>query len=497
VNGSRTNAISNFGHQTPELVIRGVSKSFGSAKVLHDVDLRIGPGEFVGLMGPNGAGKSTLIKILDGVYRASSGEIRLGDERVDSLGGRADVAFIHQDLGLVEAMSVFENLRLGEQPLRSFGPLLNKRAERRAALEALERVQMEWAVDTPVAALAPGEQALVAIARAFGRGARILFIDEATSTLPGPDAGRVVASLRENAAHGVTIVMVTHKLHEILDSTERVVVLLDGRLAADQQTAGMDRQGLVRLLLQHERAKVAGLVDGTQPSTANEDREPVMEMIQAWGGRAGPIDLAVRPGEVLGLTGLPGSGLHDIALLALGVMQPTSGTVKLAPGVDVALVPPHRETQGGFDELDVHENVTVSALRRWIVGAGLLALGRERRASEDMVERLNVQPGGVSGAFGVLSGGNKQKVIFGRALLKEPGVYVLCEPTRGVDVGTRSEIYRVIEDIRATDAGVLLLSSDAEDLFAACDKVAVVQNGRLSDVRRTDEVKPQDLEAMV
>jgi ribose transport system ATP-binding protein len=482
--------------QAPELSIEGLTKSFGSTRVLRDIDLHISPGEFVGLMGPNGAGKSTLIKILDGVYERSAGSIRIGDEEVSSLGGRTDVGFIHQDLGLVEAMTVLENLRLGERPMRVFGPILNGAAERQSALSALERVDMTWAVDTPVAALAPGEQALVAIARAFARGARILFVDEATSTLPVADAKRVIVALRENAEQGATIVMVTHKLHEILDATRRVVVLLDGRLAADQATAGMDRAALVDLLLQHETAKVGKAVEDLRAEGA-ASAGPVLEMVGAYGGRAGPVDLALRPGEVLGLTGLPGSGLHDIAFLAYGSMPPTRGAVKRKDGTRVALVPPHRETQGGFGELSVHENVTISSLWRWVIKVGLLALGRETHDSQEMVDRLAVMPPVIDGPFGVLSGGNKQKVIFGRALLNQPGVYVLCEPTRGVDVGTRSEIYRLIEEIRNDGAAVLVVSSDAEDLFAICDLIGVVQDGRISDVRRIDSIQPDELEVLV
>jgi ribose transport system ATP-binding protein len=479
----------------PTLALEGVTKSFGAATVLHGIDLHIGPGEFVGLMGPNGAGKSTLIKILGGVHPASGGTIRVGGTVVPSLADRADVGFIHQDLGLVEAMTVLDNLRLGERPLRRMGLFLDRGAERAAGLAALERVGLAWALDEPVAALAPGEQALVAIARAFARGARILFVDESTSTLPPADADRVIAALRESAAKGATIVMVTHKLHEILDATDRVVVLIDGRLAADPRTAGMDRAALVDVLLQHEAAKVERPEQEAGGASAGGD--PVLEIAGAYAGRAGPVDLALRPGEVLGLTGLAGSGLHDIAFLAHGTLAPTRGTVRRAPGARVALVPPHRETQGGFDELSVHENITIGALDRWTSRVRRLATGRARRDSEEIAARLNVQPPGVDTPFGVLSGGNKQKVIFGRALLQDPAVYVLCEPTRGVDVGTRSEIYGLVAELRDSGAAVLVVTSDSEDLFAVCDAVAVVEDGRLSERRPIENMQPTDLEVMV
>ena len=482
---------------TPELVITGLRKSFGPVEVLHGIDLRIRPGEFVGLMGPNGAGKSTLIKILDGVYGASAGEIRLGDQRVPTLGGRTDVAFIHQDLGLIDDMSVLDNLRLGESPLRVVGPILNRGAERQAALGALEHVGLTHVIDSTVGELTPGEKALVAIARAFGRGAKILFVDESTSTLPVPDAKAVIASLRRSAAAGATVVMVSHKLHEILEACGRVVVLLDGHLAADEQTAGMDRDALVKLLLQHETAKVGKSADHLGSHRHDADAEPLIALDGVYGRRVGPVDLAIRPGEVIGLTGLLGSGLHDIAFLLHGSMRPVKGTVRKASGTRVAFVPPNRETQGGFGDLSVLENITISSLWRWVQGIALMNQRREKRDSEEMVQRLNVKPNRTDVEYGVLSGGNKQKVIFGRALLNKPQLYVLCEPTRGVDIQTRTEIYRLIEELRDDGAGIVVVSSDAEDLFAVCDEVAVVEQGTLSHPQKLEDLALADLEALI
>jgi len=486
--------------QAPDLTIRGLNKWFGRNQVLRDVSLTIRGGEFVGLMGPNGAGKSTLIKILDGVYTATSGEIRLGGERVAALGNRRDVGFIHQDLGLVDEMSIMENLRLGEPPIRLAGPILNRRAERAESERALELVGLDEPVDTLVSSLAPGEKTLVAIARVFARGASIVFVDESTSTLPPAEAHRVIQSLAKTAAEGATIVMVTHKLSEILDATKRVVVLLDGKLAADAPTAGLDRPALVRMLLQHEtnRAKDEARHQGEGESAVGS-LDVVLELSKACGGRAGPIDLEVRAGEVIGLTGLPGSGLHDVGYLAFGSMKPTAGVVRTASkDVRRVMVPPHRETQGGFDDLDVRHNLTISALGRWTSKLRLLAIRREAKDVTQMVERLSVTPARIDAPFGVLSGGNKQKVVFGRALFQHPQVYVLCEPTRGVDVGTRSEIYRLIRELTEKDhAGVLVVSSDAEDLFAVCDRISVIRDGRLGALRPASEMTLQELEAMI
>ena len=481
--------------KAPDLTIHGLTKWFGSNEVLHDVSLEIRSGEFVGLMGPNGAGKSTLVKILDGIYTASSGEIRLGGQRVTSLGGRSEVGFIHQDLGLVEELSIVDNLRLGDRPLRLAGPILNRRAERAAAERALALVELDQPPDTLVADLAPGEKTLVAIARVLDRGAKIVFVDEATSTLPPTEARRVIAELARMAAEGSTVVMVTHKLSEILEACKRVVVLLDGRLATDETTTGLDRAALVGMLVQHEITRAER--EAGEQEIAGQDGDVLLELRHACGGRAGPVDLQVRAGEVIGLTGLPGSGLHDVALLAHGSLRPTSGEVIVNKDVRRALVPPHRETQAVFAGLSVSRNMTVSSLVRWKTALRLLAVRREARDVCEMVSRLSVRPDRIDIDFNVLSGGNKQKVIFGRALFREPRLYLLCEPTRGVDVATRSEIYGLIREMRSQDGGVLIVSSDSEDLFAVCDRICVIEDGRVSQPRPAAELTMTELEAIV
>ena len=475
-----------------DIVIKDLRKSFGRNEVLHGINLTIPSGEFVGLMGPNGAGKSTLIKILGGVYTRSSGEILYGGKPVASLAELPEVGFIHQDLGLIDDLSITDNLRLGEQPMRRFGPLLDRGREREASREALARVELDRDPDTLVADLSPAEKALVAVARLLSRGARVLFIDEATSTLPPHECQRLIAALTLTVSEGATVIMVSHKLSEILGVTERVVVILDGKLAADRRMEELNRERLVEMLVTHEQhATLADTKAHRAPG------EVLLTAEGACGGRAGPIDLEVHAGEVVGLTGLPGSGLHDVAFLAHGSMRPRKGSVKLADGVRSALVPPHRETQGGFLDLSVGQNMTVSSLSEWRHALRLLRGGAERRDSQEMVERLNVHPSDATAAFGTLSGGNKQKVVFGRVLFRKPRLYVLCEPTRGVDVGTRHEIYRLIHRLCDEGAGVLVVTSDSEDLFAVCDRIAVVEDGVLGDFVSVEETDSHQLEAFI
>lgn len=479
-----------------EIAISGLRKSFGPNEVLHGIDLTIPGGDFVGLMGPNGAGKSTLIKVLDGVYDRSSGEIRYGGELVSNLGARPEVGFIHQDLGLIDDLSISDNLRLGEEPMRRFGPFLDNARERESAERALAQVNLDLSVETLVGSLSPGEKTLVAITRILERGARVLFVDEATSTLPPGDSRRLIEALKETAARGATVIMVSHKLSEILDATSRVVLLLDGDIAADSPAAELDRPALVSMLVAREKEEAlhdaAGVVQAARAAG-----EELLRLEGVSGGMVSGVDLSLRAGEVVGLTGLPGSGLHDLAHLAHGTMKPTAGNVSRAEGVRSALVPPHRETQGGFLEQGTLENLTISSLSRWRSPLRLLRGPAERRDAAEMIDRLSITPSDPNAVFATLSGGNKQKVVFGRSLLSAARVFVLCEPTRGVDVGTRMEIYRLIGELARGDAAVLVVSSDSEDLFAVCDRISVINDGQLGAFVPADETNPQELEAFI
>lgn len=474
-----------------DIVITDLRKSFGRNEVLRGINLTIPAGEFVGLMGPNGAGKSTLIKILGGVYTRSSGEITYGGRPIANLADLPEVGFIHQDLGLIDALTITDNLRLGEEPLRRFGFLLDRGREQDAARIALARVALDRDPDTLVADLSPAEKALVAVARLLDRGARVLFIDEATSTLPPAEARRLIDALAHTVSEGATVIMVSHKLSEILDVAQRVVVILDGNLAADALSTELDREALVKMLIVHESQT---LEDNRRHRAPGEE---LLRLEGAYGGRAGPVDLVLRGGEVVGLTGLPGSGLHDVAYLAHGSMTPRAGQVLRADGVRTSLVPPHRESQGGFLDMSVGANLTMSSLDGWRSPLRVLRGGAERRDCGEMIQKLSVHPADSEAYYGTLSGGNKQKVVFGRVLFREPQVYVLCEPTRGVDIGTRRDIYRLIHQLSDDGAAVLVVTSDSEDLFAVCDRIAVVEEGHLGDFIPVGETDAHQLEAFI
>jgi ribose transport system ATP-binding protein len=473
------------------LKIRGLVKGFAGNRVLKGIDLDFRAGQITGLMGANGAGKSTLIKILDGIYNADGGTIEMGNTRVKSLADRPDVGFIHQDLGLIQELSVSDNLCLGGLSAGRAGIFLNKQAERRRATAAIERVGLTCSVDAVLGSLSAGEQTLVAVARVLDRGVTTLFVDESTSTLPPAHAKRVISALTAAARAGACVVMVTHKLAEILDSTDRVVVLIDGVVAEDAETNRLDRARLVQMLLAHDVAAREVVTSSVS------SQRPLLEFRGVKTEHVGPLNLDINAGEVIGLTGRPGSGLHDIAFLAAGFLRPDHGQISASGAVRASLVPPHRESQGGFLDLDVATNMSMASLKRYTRSSGLIDAAREREAVGAMASRLVVNPPDTSTSYGVLSGGNKQKVIIGRALLRDPNLVVMCEPTRGVDVGTRAEIYALIREVAEAGAAVLVTTSDAEDLFAVCDRIGVVDAGQVATPRRLDDLTQSQIEELV
>jgi ribose transport system ATP-binding protein len=476
------------------LSAQGLRKRFGETQAVRGVDLVLSEGEFVGLMGPNGAGKSTLIKMLSGVYEPDSGNISIFGRPVRSLAGRPEIGFVHQDLGLVDSMSVMDNLRLGAPPLRLIGPVLHRGRELAAAQSALDRVQLDVSLTAEVGSLSPGEKAMLAVARLLNRGARLVVVDETTSTLPPKESRWFVDTLKSATQSGTAVLMVSHKLSEIMSVAERVVMLIDGLVVADRPVTPDDRQEVVRLLASHEEHVAA---EEEPPAARTEPGETVLELRDVRHGAAGPASFEVRAGEVVGLTGLVGSGLHTVGLIAAGAVRPTSGSVRLRNGVRTALVAPQRETQGCISELPVLWNATLSALPKWRNPVRLLKLGRERSDAEAVMQRLRVTPANPDVSIGALSGGNQQKVLFTRTLLLGAGLFILCEPTRGVDVATRREIYRLIAELRDQGAAVLVVTSDSEDLFAICDRIGALTPAGVSELWETEALTEDSLSAVL
>ena len=480
----------------------GIAKQYGPTRALDNVSLQVRAGEFVALLGPNGAGKSTLIKILDGVETQDRGTVRLSP----SAGG---LGVVHQDLGLVDSLTVVENVFLAGGPFRR----LRLRYEVVQAMKALSQVGLPG-IDPHalVETLTLGERTLVAVARLLYRGSRVVVIDEVTAGLPPAEAAWLVKHLRQTTENGATVLMVTHRIRELAGMADRYVVMLDGRIGLDASASKVTFEQLIELMSagRHEPNVVApepiehgvraeihrGSGDpGDLAMGSTEPARVVCSLVAAATARVGPIDLELTAGRIVGVTGVVGPGLYDLAYLVAGRIKATAGTVIVAKGVHRACVPGHRESEGVFPEESVEFNLTAGAWRRWRNAGGLLNVRSIRTDALSTAERLAVKTPSLELQVNRLSGGNQQKTILGRALISRPQLLVLCEPARGVDIVTRREIYSQVRQAASEGVAVLVVSSDLEDLGALAATIGLIgADGRID--RWIDNTTGTDLSVL-
>ena len=458
------------------LEMRGVVKRFGSFEALKGVDFALEAGQVHALVGENGAGKSTLMKILSGVERADGGVLTVDGEAV-RLGGVADarargIVMVYQELALVPSLSVAENLFLGDlAPVVRYGVL----RERAAALLADMELDIDPSVE--VERLGIGEQQLIEIAGALARRSRILVLDEPTAALSAAETERLFTLIERVRTAGVAVVYISHRLEEVFRMADRVTVLRDGALVGSVAVAETKPERVVEMMVgRNVRAE-------THVSHADQGRQVGTFRFAGNGLASAEIRLAV--GEVVGLAGVIGSGRSRV----LGVLFGLNGTAdwdgkpirspRDAIGRGIALVPADRKTQGLVLELSVRDNLTLAVLGA-VSRLGVLSAGRERAAAQTWIERLALRPPDPAKRAGELSGGNQQKVVVGKALATQPQVLLLDEPTRGVDIGARAELYAVIRGLAEQGIGILVSSSDTEELVGLADRILVFRGGRVT-----------------
>ncbi|MFC6882011.1 sugar ABC transporter ATP-binding protein [Actinomadura yumaensis] len=468
------------------LRVRGLRKEFPGVVALDGVDFGLRPGEVHVLLGENGAGKSTLIKTLSGAHRPDAGRIEVDGETVQIRSAqdaeRLGIATIYQEFNLVPELTVAENLFLGRQP-RRFG-LVDRRAMNRAAGELLARVGVDVEPGARMAGLGIARSQMVEIAKALGQDARVLIMDEPTAVLTSGEVDRLFEIVRRLREDGVAIVFITHHLEEIARIGDRVTVLRDGRSVAEVP-AGTAEDELVRLM-------VGRSIEQQYP---REPSEPGPALLEVRGlGRRGVfsgVSFDVRAGEVVGLAGLVGAGRTEVARAVFGADRPDEGEVRvdgraLPPGdvhaaleAGLGLVPEDRKGQGLVLGADVQENLGLVTLGRASRG-GLVDRAGQRRGAAEIAERLNVRMSGLRQTAGTLSGGNQQKVVIGKWLLADARVLILDEPTRGIDVGAKVEIYQLVNRLTASGHAVLMISSDLPEVLGMSDRVLVMARGRLA-----------------
>jgi ribose transport system ATP-binding protein len=495
--------------------ITGLSKSFNGVPALIDVNLEIRRGEIHGLLGQNGSGKSTLIKALAGFHDPDSGALSVDGRDIPlPLGAgtpqELGFAFVHQDLGLIPSLSVLENLRLPYFATATI-PKLGWRQMHRDAAQVLATYGVELDTHAQVSDLAPVEQSMLAIIRAVdsiagvggNRAGSLLVLDEPTVYLPQREVEMLFRLVRQVAESGTGVLFVSHDLDEVLEICDRVTVLRDGRLIDTVESSSLTKSAMVRLIVGHDPA-------GKQPRPAavpaEREARVAARIEQASGATVHDVSFTVHAGEIVGATGLAGSGFAELPYLLYGATEDTSGTISVggrsfdlarlrprsAVSEGIILVPGNRQVDGCVQTLTVTENVTLPLLSRFVRKL-VLRHGGEKSYVHTLLGRFGVVPKDPDLSVGSLSGGNQQKVLLAKWLQIAPRLLLFDEPTQGVDVGAREQIFAILRDETARGAGIVCASSDHEQLAAICDRVLVLSRGRIVHELMGDQLTKQEI----
>jgi len=477
---------------SPLLELKGISKTFGGVEALRGVDFALLPGEIHGLVGENGAGKSTLMKIIAGVHPEFSGRLLLDGRETRFRSARdahaAGIAMVHQELSVAPDLTVAENVFLGNQPTNALG-LVQWRRMAREAGEQLARFGIDVDPLTRLGDLPIGLQQLIEIARVLFSGARIVILDEPTSALSPPEVERLFATLRRLRDQGTAIVFISHFIEDILRVSDIVTVFRNGRKVAETPAASTTKGTLIEAMigkageaLEHSYTDDLMLPPvGGKPVVLKIDRLSLARSLQA-------VSFEARAGEVLGVYGFMGCGQHELSRILFGKLRPDAGTLAVdgrtrtfgstadARRAGVALVPESRRAML-FHQEPVYKNVTISILER--ISALLLKPAREREIARRQVDQLQIRPPVVGLDLGMLSGGNQQKVALAKWLTWPPRLLVLCEPTRGMDVGAKNDVINIVRGLREQGLAIIVLSTEPETVLSLADRILVMKRGAM------------------
>jgi ribose transport system ATP-binding protein len=492
--------------------IEHITKCFPGVVALSDVSFDIRKGEVHAIVGENGAGKSTLMKIISGVIPEFEGTLQLRGQPAHFSGTRdaerAGVSIIHQELNLVEQLSAAANIFLGRERRNWLG-LLNDRSMERTAGELLSQLECQISPSQPVGSLRVGDQQLIEIAKALSLEAEILIMDEPTSALTETEVARLFRIIKRLRERGVTILYISHKMDEVFQLADRITVLRDGRWVSTVDRWEVSAKKVTHLMVGRE-IEETHLADTRQPgATVLEVRNLSLPWPgHARGWRLKNINFALRRGEILGFAGLMGAGRTELLECLFGSSATApSGEILLdgrrvrfrhpaeACRAGIALVTEDRKRLGIFPQMNVGENITICTLRD-AAAVGLLRPGRERQMAAGSVTELGVKTAGLDSAITSLSGGNQQKCIIARWLLARPKVLLLDDPTRGIDVGAKAEIYRLSDRLCRDGLGIIVTSSELPELLTLCDRILVLCEGRITgEFSRADATEQRIMEA--
>ena len=484
----------------PLLNLRSIAKAFPGTQALNGVDFSLYAGEVHALIGENGAGKSTLIKIIAGLYQPDAGTLEVEGQLVefhspaDSLAHRIKV--VYQELDLVPDLSIAENVFLGNLPKKAFR-IVDWNELRARTSELLHDLGLDIDPEMPISALTVAQQQLVEIARALSRQARIIIMDEPTSALSQSEIESLFTVIRRLQGLGVGVMYVSHKLDEIYEIADRVTVFRDGEHIATEAVANTQQSDLVTWMVGRE-------VKDLYPRTPGQPGDVLLDVESVSGASIEDFSLKVHAGEIVAVFGLMGSGVHNLGRLIFGDL-PRTGSVRLlgqeihanapmdAIRKGLGFLTENRKSDGLLLPLSVKDNITLVSVNNY---ANMMVINGqdERRATADIVDKLSIKTPGIAQKIRYLSGGNQQKSLIGRWLLEELKVLIFSEPTRGIDVGSKAEIYRLMDDMAHQGMGILVLSTELPEVLGIADRIIVIRQGRRAGrwVSR-DEATQQDL----
>lgn len=493
--------IEGIGGAPPLLEMRNISKTFGGTQALSDVTVTLRHGEVLALLGENGAGKSTLIKTLAGVHSLDAGQILFEGQDVSRSVTSLPIAFIHQDLGLIEWMTVAENVCLTRGFPRIGGLVhgpISWSKSRQLASAALGKLGIDIDPDARISQLGRIERSLVAIARALTTDALIIVMDEPTASLPADEVNRLFDAIRPLRAEGIGIIYVSHRLEEIFSIADRVAVLRDGRLVGEQPVRDTSPEELIRLIIGKSAHSV--MREGAAPAGP-----PVLRISDARIPGIGPIDLEVKPGEIVGLTGLRGAGQEAFARALFGLTPLATGSIRL-DGKDITLSGPPDAIRHGIryasgdrtGESIVHgftvtENFFLNPQARGGSWFRRLRHRDEEQSAARLGRYVQLRPNDPRALIESLSGGNQQKVVLGRWMHLQGRLLILEDPTAGVDIGAKNEIYRLLFSATEQSLGIVLVSTDFVEVAALCDRALVFSRGRIVDELKGADLSPDKL----
>jgi ribose transport system ATP-binding protein len=490
----------------PLFRMEGVSKRYGGVRALQNADLEVKAGRVHAILGENGAGKSTLIKIMSGVVAPDEGRMLLDGREVTfpnpAAANAAGIVCIFQELSLIPDLSVADNIVASNPPGR-FG-LIDRRTQRRIAEAALARAGGEdihplaLVKDLPLS-----RRQMIEIARALTRTPRVLILDEATSALAAADVTRVFDVLKRLKAEGIALLYISHRMHEIAELADDCSVFRNGRRIATYEAGTKSDNEVVEMMIGREYSHAFP----PKPAASATTAPPVIEVRNlSWTPRLNNISFSVRAGEVLGLGGLDGQGQRELLLALFGVLRGISGQILIdgkpvsiaspraakAPAISMALIPEDRKTEGLMLQMSVSDNLSFATLSE-LATAGIIDRDAERNAVEEMIALLGVKTDGVSAPAGSLSGGNQQKLVIAKWLMRKPRIILLNDPTRGIDVGTKQEFYQLLRKLADAGTAIVLYSTDYDELIGCCDTVLVLYDGTVKRSLRGAEITERAL----